>query len=90
MADTKTTKAPVPAPKRARASFLGGLSEVPTFAPTSVPNNMTETEYANLNFKVDKEFKRVFKLTAATHDISYRDLLEQAFAAWVEKHKAAK
>lgn len=83
-----TTKAAVPAPKRARASFLGGMTDLPLAAPTTAPSNMIETNYANLNFKVEPEFKRQFRLTAVSHSLSSKDLLEQCFAAWLREQKA--
>ena len=39
-----------------------------------------------LNFRVPAEFKRDFKIAAATYGITQSELLQQAFWAWQEKH----
>lgn len=39
----------------------------------------------DLNFKVSPEFRREFKLWAASHDMSQKQTLEQAFAL-LKKH----
>lgn len=40
-----------------------------------------------LNFRVPADFKRNFKIAAATHGITQSDLLQQAFEEWKAKHE---
>jgi hypothetical protein len=83
MAD-KTT-APVPPPPAAkRQSFLGKLAEAPTMA---ADNMKSETE-VDMGFKVKRSFRNRFKTTAASNDLSMKELLEASFEAWIEKQKA--
>jgi hypothetical protein len=42
--------------------------------------------YAPLNFKVDPNFRRRFRLRAAEADLKLNELLRQALDAWEEKH----
>lgn len=39
-----------------------------------------------LNFRVPADFKRDFKVSAATVGITQSELLQQAFQLWQEKH----
>ncbi len=39
-----------------------------------------------LNFRVPFEFKRSFKIAAATHAITQSDLLQQAFEEWYKRY----
>lgn len=39
-----------------------------------------------LNFKVDPDFRRRFRLRAAEADLKLNELLRQALNAWEEKH----
>ena len=41
-----------------------------------------------LNFKVDAEFRRRFKMCAAEAGLKLNELLRQALTAWEEKYKA--
>ena len=43
-------------------------------------------KYVALNFKVPAEFKRDFKIAAATYGITQSDLLQQAFTDWLQRH----
>ena len=45
----------------------------------------TNSGFQDMNFKVDPEFHTVFKVVAAIKGMPMKDLLESAFAAWVEK-----
>lgn len=50
--------------------------------PIKQTQNTTKTEKGkavDLNFKVEPEFKRDFKIYAASHDISQKQVLEIAF-----------
>ncbi len=56
-----------------------------------VGNNTTKPEAGELvpmNFKVDSELKKDFKMFAAMHDMSMVDLLKEAFALYKE-HKGS-
>jgi hypothetical protein len=39
-----------------------------------------------LNFRVPAEFKRDFKIAAATQGITQSELLQQAFSEWRQRH----
>jgi hypothetical protein len=43
-------------------------------------------KYVALNFKVPAEFKRDFKIAAATYGMTQSDLLQQAFSDWLQRH----
>lgn len=43
---------------------------------------VTSIASAPLNFKVDEEFRRRFRLRAAEHDLKLNELLRECFAAW--------
>lgn len=40
-----------------------------------------------LNFRVKKEFKRLFKSTAAQHDMKMNALLVEAFEVWLREKR---
>jgi hypothetical protein len=42
-----------------------------------------------LNFRVPAEFKRNFKIAAATYGVKQSELLQQAFAEWLQRHGLA-
>jgi len=51
--------------------------------------NLSKPEPAGtvaLNFRVSAEFKKDFKIAAATHGVTQSDLLHQAFVAWRQRH----
>lgn len=39
-----------------------------------------------LNFRVSVDFKKAFKIAAATHGVTQSDLLQQAFNEWTQRH----
>ena len=39
-----------------------------------------------LNFRVSPDFKKAFKIAAATHGVTQSDLLQQAFDEWLRRH----
>jgi hypothetical protein len=39
-----------------------------------------------LNFRVSADFKKAFKIAAATHGVTQSDLLQQAFDEWTQQH----
>jgi hypothetical protein len=39
-----------------------------------------------LNFRVSADFKKAFKIAAATHGVTQSDLLQQAFDEWRQRH----
>lgn len=43
-------------------------------------------ESVALNFRVPAEFKRDFKIAAATQGITQSELLQQAFMEWRQRH----
>ncbi|MHC5718364.1 MAG: hypothetical protein ACYTX0_41365 [Nostoc sp.] len=43
-------------------------------------------ETANLNFKVPAEFKRDFKIAAATYGCTQVELLQRVFKYWTDNH----
>lgn len=47
------------------------------------------TRMAALNFRVPAEFKRNFKIAAATYGVKQSELLQQAFAEWLQRHGMA-
>jgi hypothetical protein len=42
-----------------------------------------------LNFRVPAEFKKNFKIAAATYGMKQSELLQQAFAEWMHRHGMA-
>jgi hypothetical protein len=44
---------------------------------------------APLNFKVDEDFRRRFRLRAAEHDLKLNELLRECFAAWEREKRAS-
>jgi hypothetical protein len=42
---------------------------------------------AALNFRVSPDFKKAFKIAAATHGVTQSDLLQQAFDEWRQRHE---
>lgn len=52
-------------------------------------DNLVKPEPAEsvaLNFRVPAEFKRDFKIAAATQGITQSELLQQAFTEWRQRH----
>jgi hypothetical protein len=39
-----------------------------------------------LNFRVSPDFKKAFKIAAATHSVTQSDLLQRAFDEWRQRH----
>lgn len=71
----------VPAPQRTTKG------EPPAHSETR--DNVQKPELARmvaLNFRVPAEFKRNFKIAAATYGMSQSELLQQAFAEWLQRH----
>lgn len=48
---------------------------------------ITSSASAPLNFKVDEDFRRRFRLRAAEHDLKLNELLRECFAAWEREKK---
>ncbi len=42
-----------------------------------------------LNFRVPAEFKKNFKIAAATYGVKQSELLQQAFIEWLKRHGMA-
>lgn len=75
------TKPPV---RKPRASLVTSLADVPRMAvPT--PDNIREKKDVDLNFKVPEDFKREFKVSAATHGLKQRELLFECYRVWKEQ-----
>lgn len=51
---------------------------------------MTTTTEAlqDMNFKVDAEFHRAFKMAAVMNDLSMKELLDASFRAWIDQNGA--
>jgi len=52
-------------------------------------DNVQKPELARmvaLNFRVPAEFKRNFKIAAATYGVKQSELLQQAFTEWLQRH----
>lgn len=54
--------------------------------PKSESSKGEKKKIVALNFRVPADFKRDFKIAAATHGITQSDLLQQAFEEWSKKH----
>ena len=55
-------------------------------------DNVRKPELARmvaLNFRVPAEFKKNFKIAAATYGVKQSELLQQAFAEWLQRHGMA-
>jgi hypothetical protein len=76
---TPATKVP-PAPKRLREA-PPPLEETPQNLEKAPPL-ATET----LNFKVTAEFKREFKVYAASRDMTMIELLEESYQLYKQRH----
>ena len=71
----------VPAPVRSTKGEPPARSET--------RDNVQKPELARmvaLNFRVPAEFKKNFKIAAATYGVSQSELLQQAFAEWLQRH----
>lgn len=75
-----------PPKSKTRASFLGRPDAAPSM--DAAANNMKAEKWADLNFKVSPDFHRKFKSTAVTSGMSMKELLEEAYNAWVDKQAA--
>lgn len=53
----------------------------------NVTANSEKKKMVALNFRVSADFKKDFKVAAASHGITQSDLLQQAFVEWMAKHK---
>lgn len=51
-----------------------------------LPLKTEKKKIVALNFRVPADFKKDFKIAAATHGITQSDLLQQAFEEWGKKH----
>jgi hypothetical protein len=61
-------------------------------SPEETRDNIKKPELARmvaLNFRVPAEFKRNFKIAAATYGVKQSELLQQAFAEWLQRHGMA-
>ncbi|NNM60728.1 MAG: hypothetical protein HKM03_01005 [Steroidobacteraceae bacterium] len=75
------TNTPAPPPRP------GTKGEPPARVETR--GNLAKPEPAGsvaLNFRVPAEFKKDFKIAAATHGVTQSDLLRQAFLVWRQRH----
>jgi hypothetical protein len=58
----------------------------------AISDNVHKPELARmvaLNFRVPAEFKKNFKIAAATYGIKQSEPLQQAFAEWMQRHGMA-
>ena len=81
---TGSKKPNVPAPPGSLRRGL--LVSVPT--PTLTPDNLSRPAAGlqDLNFKVENDFHRNFKLVATEKGMSMKELLEASFHAWVDRY----
>lgn len=78
---TTATKAPVPA-KPTKNRLKAALETAPSYTA----DNMSEVKLKDLNFKVPPELHFAIKQTALVHGVTMRELLEQMFKEWSERH----
>lgn len=78
------TKPPV---RRPRASLVTSLAEPPRMQAADTPDNIKEKKDVDMNFKVPPDFKREFKVSAATHGLKQRELLFECYKVWKESLK---
>jgi hypothetical protein len=64
-----------------------GNAGAPAGSLATQPATPSESKISVLNFKVDKEFRRRFRMRAAQADLQLNELLRQALDAWEEKHQ---
>jgi hypothetical protein len=61
-------------------------------ARDQIRDNVHKPELAGmvaLNFRVPAEFKKNFKIAAATYGLKQSELLQQAFTEWLQRHGLA-
>ena len=63
----------------AKTLDLGAAPSKKTTAITSVNTTKKDNSQVDLNFKVDAEFRKDFKLFAVSHEMSQKEVLERAF-----------
>jgi hypothetical protein len=63
------------------AADAGAGSETPAHGAKPASNRVVA-----LNFRVSPDFKKAFKIAAATHGVTQSDLLQQAFDEWRQRH----
>ncbi|PZD70408.1 hypothetical protein C1752_13134 [Acaryochloris thomasi RCC1774] len=81
---------PPPPPKRSKGKGEPPISTVKGDPPTATDtrSNLGKPEpgkIIDMNFKVPAEFKRDFKIAAATHGMTQKDLLMEIFHEWSQK-----
>lgn len=56
--------------------------------PAAAPDNLSKPNSGvqDLNFKVDPELHRAFKLAATMRGMSMKDLLDASFRCWLEQY----
>jgi hypothetical protein len=55
-------------------------------ADSPAPSGKSESNrVVTLNFRVSGDFKKAFKIAAATHGVTQSDLLQQAFDEWRQR-----
>lgn len=82
--DQKTkTELNVPAPPRTRLNR--GLPEAPKANEVQSTNLSTSnTGLQDMNFKMNADFHRAFKMTAAGRNMAMKEMLEASFRCWVD------
>lgn len=76
------TRAAVPAPRS--KSFLPDPSAAAAIPPA---DNMKAERLAPMTFNMPRDWHTRFKMTAAAHSMSMKDLLVESFAAWEREQK---
>lgn len=82
MTKPPVAKVNVPPPP-SKMKFLGALSEETNLVASNFEKE--PRKWTDFNFKTTSEFRSLFKQMAAKMEISNKDLLIQAFHAWLEE-----
>lgn len=82
--EPKDKKIIVPPPPRTRR---GIIAEVPQ-ADGNIVDNLSKpnTGLQDMNFKMDADFHRAFKVAASMRNMAMKEMLEASFRCWVEHY----
>ncbi len=70
----------------AASAAQSGAGDVPTGIETPAREpKIGSNRVVALNFRVSPDFKKAFKIAAATHGVTQSDLLQQAFDEWQQR-----
>ena len=83
--DSKAAAMPTNLPARSADPSSAGDAAADNTPPTRAVKPGSNRVFA-LNFRVSPDFKKAFKIAAATHGVTQSDLLQQAFDEWRQRH----